>query len=340
MLSGQHFYYRTIRRNVISFGTLFKNIQMYSYEANTTNEVKRINVPLTYAGKENFLTRLLGNPDLHKPTQIVLPRMSFEMTNIEYDSTRKLSPYLKNTFGSGSSVTTQHTAVPYNLDFELNIYVRNVEDGTQIVEQILPYFNPDYTLSMMFVDEMNISRDVPIILESVNYDPKYEGDAEETVRILVWTLRFKMKTYFFGPTTQSKIILQSNVNISQYSSSPSDIYILYTDPGFLNYATGETVYQGNSLSDATTTATVVSWQNNNAANSNVANILTVTNKQGKDFSLTANIVGTQSYASSRIASYLPENQLLQHIVVIPNPANANSQTDFGFTTIITEWPDL
>ena len=196
MLSGQHFYYRTIRRNVIAMGTLFKNIQLVRYSKDTYDEIDRLNVPLTYAGKENFISKLYGDPDLKKHIQILLPRMSFEMTNIEYDPSRKLSSFL-NSFNKidGNSVSRQYSGVPYNLEFELNIYVRNVEDGTQIVEQILPYFNPDYTLSMSFVDDMNITRDIPIILEDVKYDNSYQGPADTTVRVLIWTLIFFLVQY-------------------------------------------------------------------------------------------------------------------------------------------------
>ena len=206
MLSNQHFYYRTIRRNVIAMGNLFKHIQLVRYSKDTFNEIDRIIVPLTYAGKENFITRLYQNLDLKKPVQVLLPRMSFYMTDISYDPSRKISSYLSS-FNKVSTTTVnqQYSGVPYDLTFELVIYVRNVEDGTQIVEQILPYFNPDHTLSMTFVDSMNLTRDVPIILENVKYDNDYAGPAEETTRIVTWTLTFKMKTYFFGPVNTGKL---------------------------------------------------------------------------------------------------------------------------------------
>ena len=340
MLSGQHFYYRTLRRNLIAFGTLFKNIQMFTYAANSISEISRINVPLTYAGKENFLTRLLANPDLHKPTQIVLPRMSFEMTNISYDSSRKLSPYLSNfTGGAGASVSQQYSGVPYNIDFELNIYVRNVEDGTQIVEQILPYFNPDYTVAMSFVDTMDITRDIPIILESVDYNPNYEGDAETTVRILTWTLKFKMKTYFFGPINAGGLITTATANTYTFNDLMTDVFTLYMNPGFgNNYLPGEVVYQGNNLPNSTTTATVVSWNYNTG---DVASTLVITNKQGNDWKLTSNVIGSKSQASATISSLIPSVTLhVQRLVTTPNPANSNGSGDFGFTNTLYESPNL
>jgi T4-like virus Myoviridae tail sheath stabiliser len=333
MLSGQHFYYRTIRRNVIAFGTLFKNIQMSRYAANTFTEISRVNVPLTYSGKENFLTRLLANPDLKNPTQIVLPRMSFEMTGINYDSSRKLSSYMSsfNKVDSGS-VNQQYQGVPYNLDFELTIYVRNVEDGTQIVEQIFPYFNPDYTLSMNFVDAMNIKRDVPILLESVNYQPSYEGPADTTVRILIWTLKFKMKTYFFGPINVGKIIRQVTANTFSYTDTPESIVELTLNPGFGDYRTGETIYQGANLPDSPVNAQVLNWNP-------VGNILTITGINGK-FDVGANVVGSLSKASHSVIGMAPTTTLLDSIVVTPNPPTANLGDDFGFTEVNNEYPNI
>jgi hypothetical protein len=333
MLGAKPFYYRTIRRNVIAFGSIFNNIEMIKYAANTTTEISRINVPLTYAGKEDFLTRLLGNQDLHKPTQILLPRMSFEMTNIAYDPTRKLSSYLSSSSGiSGSSTAAnkQYQGVPYNLDFELNLYVRNVEDGTQIIEQILPFFNPDYTISMSFVDEMNITRDVPIILEDIKYEPSYQGPAETTVRTLIWTLTFKMKTYFFGPISTSSIIRTAIANSHFYTGSPDAEITLNLNSGFGGYKIGETVYQGVDLPDALVRATVVSWNN-------TSNVLVVTNQQGNMFNLNANVVGSLSRADYGIINYSPEVGVVEQLTVTPNPITANIGDDFGFTENIIDF---
>jgi hypothetical protein len=316
----------------MSFGTIFKDIQLIKYNADTLEEISRINVPLTYAGKEDFLTRLLTNPDLHKQTQIDLPRMSFEFTNIAYDKTRKLSSYLTTTNRiSGSEAAQQYAGVPYDMDFQLQIYVRNVEDGTQIVEQILPYFNPDYTLSMSFVDEMNITRDIPIILESVKYDPAYEGVAETTVRVLIWTLEFKMKTYFFGPISNASLITQAtgNVHFSSGGSGAEEI-TLKLNSGFGDYKIGEYVYQGSNLADATSRAKVVSWDN-------VGNILVVTQEQGNLLNFSQNLIGSITKSNHGIISYYPEIGTGESIVVTPNPPTPNVGEDFGFTVTITEF---
>lgn len=336
MLGNNPFYYRTIRRNVVAFGTIFKDITLIRYKKDTYNEINRINVPLKYTGKENFLTRLAENYDLHKPTQINLPVMTFEFTNIEYDASRKLSPYLSNfNATSSSSANKQYMGVPYNMDFELNIYVRNVEDGTQIVEQILPYFNPDYTLSMSFVDQMNVVRDIPIILEKIDYNPDYEGSADEKVRTLVWTLSFKMKTYFFGPIDSGKLITQATANTFTYNDTTDGVYNITLNQPFGVFQLGEVVYQGKNVPEATTTATVVEYDT-------ASNILIVTNRQGKDWDPSANIKGRDSGASGAIGGLIiPQNILkVQELIVTPNPANANGSGDFGFTDNLIEWPNI
>jgi hypothetical protein len=332
MLSKDHFYYRTIRRNVVAFGTIFKDIQMVYYKKDTYDETQRVNVPLSYAGKENFLTRLLGNPDLHKQTQINLPRMSFEMTDLAYDPSRKLSSFQSaqsRVSGSNTLANKQYAGVPYDLTFELNIYIRNVEDGTQIVEQILPFFNPDYTITMEFVDTMNITKNVPIILESVRYDPQYQGN-EPTTRILTWTLTFKMKTWFFGPVTQAPIIREASGYTSFYNGNLDSESTLYMNAGFGDYKLGETLYQGTSLTTATTTAKVVAW-------SNTSNSLAVTYTQGNFFNETANVIGMESGASRTISTIVPESGLAVSVNTVPYPPSANLGDDFGFTTTVTEY---
>lgn len=228
MLSGRHFYHRTIRKNVVVFGNLFNEITLVRYDKNTYNEVERFKVPLVYSGKENFITRFLSRPNLDATeSQIVLPRMSFEMTSIEYDVSRKRSNY-GDTFskieGSTTTVSKIPSPVPYNINFELVVYVRNVEDGTQIVEQILPTFNPDYTLTMSFIDGADVKNDVPVILNDINYNVNYEGP-DVTPRILTWTLNFTMKTYFYGYVNKdAKIIRKATANTYNIENNSQYVY--------------------------------------------------------------------------------------------------------------------
>jgi hypothetical protein len=169
-----------------------------------------LKVPLTYGPKEKVLARLDQNPEMLNQVGIVLPRISFEMTTLEYDSTRKLNTLNKitkqsATAGTDDEVKYQYQPVPYDIQFEMNILVKNAEDGTRIVEQIVPYFTPDFTVSVNLVPEVDGPRDIPIILNSITSQDQYEGSFEQR-RALIWTLNFTMKGYLYGPTKKSKLI--------------------------------------------------------------------------------------------------------------------------------------
>jgi hypothetical protein len=227
MFTTNHFYHRIIRKNVIAFGNLFKNITLLKYNIENTEEFGRQTVPLSYGGKENFVSRLFAEPELAKATQIQLPRMSFEMTSLSYDATRKLSKFNTSTKanpGNANTVSKIYGPVPYNMGFELNLYVRNVEDGTQIIEQILPFFSPDYVITLNYLDGYNIALDVPVTLDTVDYIPEFEGP-DTTTRILLWTLTFTMKTFFFASEINSgvgsKIIRKAIANTYTYTSNTS-----------------------------------------------------------------------------------------------------------------------
>jgi hypothetical protein len=343
MLNNEHFYHRTIKRNVIAFGTIFKDIELIRYEKDTFNELGRITVPLSYASKETFLSRLYGDPDLKKHVQIILPKMSFKMVGINYDLTRKLSSFNTNFHsipGTNGSVYKQYAGIPYDLNFELYLYVRNVEDGTQIIEQILPYFNPDYTLSMRFVDDMDIKRDVPIILESIEESITNEGDAD-TVRLIVWTLSFKMKTYFFGPVNTAKIITKNasnssnggaKTNINSFNTSSTDIVEFNLGSGDGIYRIGEVIHTGKQLHGAEATAEVLSFNS-------TANILRVTNSNGL-FAANANVVGTFTGTSRKILNIFPVDSEMVYLRVTPDPSTANVNTDFGYTEELYESPNI
>lgn len=217
MLSNRHFYHRIIRKNVVAFGTVFNEISLLRYKKNTYEEIERFKVPLVYATKEAFVNRLFSvGEQLDRAVQLKLPRMSFAMTGIEYDASRKLSNYSNCAVPTEAidSMIKLGNPVPYNLKFDLSLYVRSVEDGTQIVEQIFPYFSPDYTLTINFIDGVPASRrDVPIILDGIEYQQEYEGPAESTSRILTWNLSFTMKTFFFGFVNRNaKIIRKATAN--------------------------------------------------------------------------------------------------------------------------------
>lgn len=212
MFQDVHFYHRTIRRCVVAFGNLFNQITLVKYAKGTFDEIERITVPISYSANENYAQRILGNPDIPTAVQIKLPRMSFEMIGLSYDPSRKLSSLEEECATVNGEKVTVPSPSPYNIQFELNIYVRNIEDGTQIIEQILPYFNPDYTLAMKYIDEMNLVKNTPIILDEITNTNGFEGD-NETVRYVNWRLTFTMKTYLYGPVSSGRsIIRQVNAN--------------------------------------------------------------------------------------------------------------------------------
>ena len=198
----EYFYHEILRRTIISFGTLFNgvNIKHKDSDDNTTSVIK---VPLAYGPTQKFLARLEQTPDLNKSTQITLPRMSFEFTGMTYDPTRKVTTTQTFLAGSDSDKAVEKKAympVPYNMQFELAIMCKLNDDALQITEQILPYFQPQYSLTVDLVDSLGEKRDIPVILESVTMDDQYEGDFT-TRRVLLYTLRFSAKTYLFGPVS-------------------------------------------------------------------------------------------------------------------------------------------
>lgn len=202
---GTYFYNETIKRCVSVFGTLFNNIQYKRVKADGTVLTTGI-VPISYGPAQKFLERLQEEPDLNDNNRsaISLPRMAFEITGFEYDAQRqqnKLIRSVKNQYESDGTRGFQYAPAPYNLNFTLSILTKNMSEALQIVEQILPYFQPEYTVTMKIVDSMPDHRDVPIVLQSVAMSDDYEGGFEDR-RIIEYTLDFQMKTYFFEQSIQ------------------------------------------------------------------------------------------------------------------------------------------
>lgn len=221
MLQNRHFYHRTIRKVVVAFGTLFNNIQLIRYTKDLSQEKERFRVPLSYGSKEKYVTRLFADPNLIKSMSIVVPRISFELTGISYDPGRKQISTIRNFSANNSTrINTQFVPIPYNFDFSMSIYVRNTEDGTQILEQILPYFTPDFNVTVDFIPGMDQKYDLPIILNSVNTTTDYEGDFSST-RYITWDLDFTAKGYIWPSLNTGKYIRQANTNII-ISQDPSN----------------------------------------------------------------------------------------------------------------------
>jgi len=215
---GTYYYHEIIRKTIISFGTLFNDIHI-RHQDQSGNDISDIKVPLAYGPSQKFLARITQQPELNKPVQITLPRMSFEMTSIQYDPTRKSS--LVQTFktcDNGGKVKKVFMPVPYNIGFELNILSKLNDDSLQVLEQILPYFQPHFNLTVDLIDSIGEKRDIPIVLESVNFQDDYEGNFD-TRRALIHTLRFTAKTYLFGPIADSSDGLIRKVQVDMYTST-------------------------------------------------------------------------------------------------------------------------
>ena len=222
---GEHFYHKKIRNTVIAFGTIFNNINIKRLDS-SGNPLQNIKVPLSYSPKEKFLARLDAQQDLtgdDSSVAITLPRMSFEVTGYSYDGTRKLNKNQKITKVTTNADTTkmnsQYMPVPYNVNFSLGVYVANSDDGLQIIEQILPYFQPDYTVTMIEDRTMDTKRDIPFILNNVDYEDSYTGTLTSSRRI-IYTLTFTAKIYLYGPISTNSII--KTVSADLYSDTGSN----------------------------------------------------------------------------------------------------------------------
>ena len=210
---GNTFYHETIRKVVIGFGTLFNDIHITRKDS-SGNISQSMKVPLAFGPKQKFLVRLREDPNITKSVAITLPRIGFEIGAITYDGSRKLNKIqkVKKAGSSGNKVDTQYMPVPYNIDFEMYAMAKNSDDALQIVEQILPYFQPEYTVSIKEVPEMDIVRDVPIVLNSIAYEDTYEGDFT-TRRAIIYTFTFTAKSYVYGPVTTAKPITKVQADV-------------------------------------------------------------------------------------------------------------------------------
>jgi len=223
---GTHFYHQKIRKCVALFGTLFNNINVIRTNS-SGSVISQIKVPLSYAPRQKYLERIRENPDLTTDTKVAikLPRMSFEITNFAYDVNRQLAKSNNfNTFGSSPSSRQKFFApVPYTINFQLNVYAKNQDDALQVVEQILPYFNPQYTLTINpFSSEYpDLKEDIPVIIQGVSFQDDFEGSMESR-RTIIYALDFEMKVSFYGAITEGGVIRSSQANIFELNRGTAD----------------------------------------------------------------------------------------------------------------------
>ena len=216
---GQQFYHETIRKIIVSFGTILNNIQIVRKNS-SGNITQSMKVPLAYGPKQKFLTRIREDASISKTTAITLPRIAFEIQTLSYDTTRKLNRVTKirKTSAKGSGkLETQFMPVPYNVDLQLFVMAKSGDDALQIIEQILPFFQPEYTITVNDNLDMKQKRDVPIVLTGIDYEDNYEGDFT-TRRAIIYTLSFTAKFYLYGPVTSQSVI--KSVQVDQFTDLP------------------------------------------------------------------------------------------------------------------------
>jgi hypothetical protein len=214
---GTYFYHQIIKKTIVAFGALFKDTYIIHDNSNGDN-ISQIQVPLAYGPIQKFLARIDQQPNLNKPIEITLPRMSFEMTSIEYDGTRKGVPTQTFKATNGTNLKQVFMPVPYNIGFELNILTKLEDDSLQILEQILPFFQPTFSVTVDLIPEIGEKRDIPFTLNSVSFQDDYEGDFE-TRRALIYTLQFTAKTYMFGPIAATSDGLIRKVQIDFFTDT-------------------------------------------------------------------------------------------------------------------------
>ena len=214
---GTYYYHEIIRKTIVSFGTLFNQLYIKHKDADG-DTYSEIRVPISYGPSQKFLARIEQQANLNKPVQITLPRMSFEMNSIQYDSSRKSGVTQTFKASDGNNLKKVYLPVPYNIGFELNILSKLNDDSLQIIEQILPYFQPSFTLTVDLVDSIGEKRDIPVILDNISFQDDYEGDFS-TRRALIYTLQFTAKTYLFGPIATTMDGLIRKVQVDAHTST-------------------------------------------------------------------------------------------------------------------------
>ena len=247
---GTYFYHQTSRKMVVAFGSLFNNIEVRRTDSNdAVTEV--IKIPLSYGPKDKMLVRISQDPSLNPKVALTVPRMGFELTSMTYDGARKLNTMGRNVKKGTTGLKKQFNPVPYNWDFSLYVFVKNAEDGTQILEQILPFFTPDFTVTMTLISGMTVKMDIPLVLNSVTSEDSYEGDFS-TRRSIIWTLSFLMKGFLYPSVTDNAKIITSSVvdtHLMSAATAADPIYIVAEDS--TPYSQNYMILDKHEIDDAT-----------------------------------------------------------------------------------------
>lgn len=337
MLFQNYFYNRTIRKIVVTFGSLFNQISIVRKSNDQSIPYEHYKVPLVYGPKEKYLTRITTDPTLTKSIATTVPRMSFEMTGLSYDANRKQQTMMQK-FGSATSgITAQYSPIPYDFEFVLSVYVRNTEDGTQIIEQILPFFTPDYTLTVRYIDGLPEKYDVPIILNSVTNTNDYEGDMLNT-RLILWDLTFTVKGFIFPAIRNEEVIRTSKTNVyidPQMGTVIQKAYVSLAN-GHGSFAENETVRVANTG----LFGTVMTY----STSSPYTGTATLTIKDANKILNIGDVLVGDDTNSSRVVTNLDSLYsgpiVTAQSTVVTDPVDSEPNDDFGYTETIAEYPNI
>jgi hypothetical protein len=331
----EYFYHEILRKTVIGFGTLFNDISIK--HTNSSGEVVSVvEVPLAYGPTQKFLARLEQSPNLNKTVQMTLPRMSFEFIGLNYDPTRKVTStqtFLTSLSSDRSESRKAYMPVPYNMQFELSIMTKLNDDMLQIVEQILPYFQPSYNLTINLVDDITEKRDVPIVLDGITMSDDYEGDYS-TRRALIYTLRFTAKIYLFGPVSSVTNDIVKKVTIG-YVAGSSDARSLKTRERDVSYSVEPRATKSYTHTVVTTLAEdidnlVKSFTLNDASSISSGDYIMIGSEEMKVSSKSADTITVER---STDGSTLSNHVLGSDVKLITDADNAQIEIgdDFGFS---------
>ena len=247
---GTYFYHQTSRKMVVAFGSLFNTIEVRRIDSSdAVTEV--IKIPLSYGPKDKMLTRISSDPNLNPKVALTVPRMGFELLSMTYDSVRKLNTLNRNVKKGTTGLKKQFNPVPYNWEFSLYIFVKNAEDGTQVLEQILPFFTPEFTVTMNLVSSMEEVRDIPLVLNSVTSEDTYEGDFA-TRRSIIWTLSFTMKGFLYPDISDNAKVIETvavDTHLMSKASVVDPVYFVSEDS--TSYSTNYLILNSHEYDDTT-----------------------------------------------------------------------------------------
>lgn len=321
---GSIFQNNITRKVITSFGSLFTNITVVRYNDNGS-ENERFVVPIQFGQKEKYQQAIQGDPMQDKHVQVTVPIIAYNIMGMKYDAERKQISTIQNfNVVSPGNLNTNYMSVPYNYDFEVYVFVRTLYDGFQILEQILPFFTPDYTLKINLMPTMNITKDVPLILDRIDFDiTEYEGQRDTETRYIQFTLSFTAKAWLFGPVKTGGVIKEAITNIWNWcDENGQNLYLVLQAGGTGDYKIGEIVYQNSPLEQSNASALVVDW-------SSLTHRLLVTDVEGT-FITNETLIGSVTGAEWNLINYEIQPQILETITITPDPANANAGQPYTY----------